>query len=114
MSPEHLSCRYRSSFFCGTVGFRTKNPGDQGHANEIGQARSPHLGHEIGPIDLDRPWADPEIIRNLLVGVSGHETFEHVALAVRKSGEAAFYLTAFGFALLLPVHRVEREPHGCQ
>ena len=81
---------------------------NQGHAHEIGQARSLHLGHEVGPVDLDRSWADPEIIRNLLVGMSGHETLEDIALAVRKSGEAALDLAAFGFALVIPMQRVER------
>ena len=39
---------------------------------------------------------------------------EHIALAVRKPGEAALDLAAFGFPLVIPVQRVERGPHGCQ
>jgi hypothetical protein len=61
----------RSSCF-GIVQVRTKNSSDQGHVHEIGQARSLQLDPEIGPVILDRSWADPKIIRNLLVGMSSH------------------------------------------
>src|SRR6266566_4628710 len=61
---------------------RIKNSGDQGHAHEIGEARSLHLDHEIGPVVLNRSRADAKIVRNLLVGMSSHQSLEDIAFAV--------------------------------
>src|SRR5258705_363162 len=49
------------------VGFRAQNPRKQGHSHQAGQARSLHLGHQVGAVNLDCARADSEVERNLLV-----------------------------------------------
>ena len=91
---------------------RIKNSGDQGHAHEIGEARSLHLDHEIGPVVLNRSRADAKIVRNLLVGMSSHQSPEHIAFAVRQRREAGLDIATLGLTSLIPVPPVERRPHG--
>src|SRR5512144_2627830 len=88
-------------------GLGAENSGGQGHANEVRQARSLHLGHQVRPVDLDRPRADPEFVCDLLVGLSGHEALEHVALAAGQRRQSSLDLTALGLALMIPVQPVE-------
>ena len=91
---------------------RIKNSGDQGHAHEIGEASSLHLDHKIGPVVLDRSSADPEVIRNLLVGTPSHEALEHIALAVRQRRESGLDLVALDLTLSIAIPSIERRPHG--
>src|SRR6266508_253270 len=71
------------------IGARIEHSSDQGHAHEIGQARSLHFDHEVRPVVLDRSSADLEVIRNLLVGAPGHQALQHIALAVRQRRDPA-------------------------
>src|SRR5262249_62027393 len=73
-----------------------------------------HLGHEIRAINLDRTRADAEVMGDLLVGVPGNETLEHVALALRQRREPTFDIAALGLARLVLFESVERRSHGCQ
>ena len=47
--------------------------GNDGHADQIGEAARAHLGHQIGAIDLDRARADAEIVGDGLVGLAGDQ-----------------------------------------
>ena len=51
----------------GDIRVRVENSGDQGHAHEIGEARSLHLDHVISSVGLDRSRADAKVVGNLPV-----------------------------------------------
>lgn len=70
--------RLAAPLVCGTL----KNTRDQGHADELGEALGLHLGHDVGAVNFNRAWADPEIEGNDLVGLPGHQALEHLALAI--------------------------------
>ncbi|CAI0345383.1 hypothetical protein BO1005MUT1_390055 [Hyphomicrobiales bacterium] len=84
----------------------------QGEANELGQAGSPHLGHDIGPVDLDRPGADPELVRDHLVGFAFDETVEHLLLALAQRFEAHQDVDALRLVLRLALMPVEGRAHS--
>jgi hypothetical protein len=95
-------------------GAEFEHAGDQGHANEIGEARCLHFGHEIGAIDFNRARADAEIEGNLLVGMAGNEPLEHVTLAAREAREPGIDLRPFSMALMIPLVPRQRESQGCK
>src|SRR5262249_33730692 len=68
--------------------------------------------HQICSVVLNGSSANSEIVRNLLVGASRHETLEHIALAVRQTREAALDVTALSPTLLLAIASIERRPYG--
>src|SRR5262249_33409485 len=91
------------SRWLGGVHVRIEHSGDQGHAHEIGEARSLHLHHEIGPVGLDRSRTDAKVVGNLLVGMASHQSLEDVALAVRQRREPGLDIAAFGLTLLIAI-----------
>jgi hypothetical protein len=88
-----------------------QEPGDQGHAHEIGKARCLHFGHEIGPVDFNGARADAEIEGNLLVGMAGNESLEHVTLAAREAREPGIDLRPFSMALMIALVPRQRGSH---
>ena len=86
-----------------------QKPGDQRHAHEVGQACSLHLGHQVGPVDLDRARADAEIEGDDLVGVARHQPLQHLALATRQGRYPLGKLAAFRVAALLDALAPERD-----
>ena len=64
----------------GPLGALTQAFGKKRHANQIRQARSAHLRHEIGAIDFDGARADAKVIGDCLVRLPGHEPVEHLSL----------------------------------
>ena len=93
----------RRSRCVGGIRVRIKHSGDQGHAHEIGEARSLHLHHEIGPVVLNRSRTDPKVAGNLFVRMSSHQCLEDIALAVRQRRESALDLVALRLALLISI-----------
>lgn len=55
--------------------------GDDSHTNEFGQAARLQLRHDVGPIDFDRPRADPEVEADDFVGLAGDQSIQHLAFA---------------------------------
>src|SRR5215470_19075506 len=106
-----LSLRSR---WLGGIRVRIEHSGDQGHAHEIGEARSLHLHHEIGSVGLDRPRADAKIVGNLLVGMASHQSLEDVALAVRQRREPGLDLVALRLTLVIAISLIKRRSHGCE
>ena len=58
-----------------------------------------HLGHQIGAVDFDGARADAEIEGDGLVGVAGHQAFQHLPLAVRQRGQLVVNAGELGLAL---------------
>src|SRR5262245_10983316 len=90
---------------------RIEHSGDQGHSHEIRQACRLHFHHQIRSVVLDRSSADSEIVSNLLVGASRHETLEHIALALRQSRKAALDVAALRLTLLVAISPIECRPY---
>lgn len=55
---------------------------DQGHAHQVRKAAGAHLAHDVGAMDFDRAWTDPEIIGNRFVWQPGDKPVEHLALSL--------------------------------
>src|SRR6188768_1771531 len=66
--------------------------GNQRHADQFGQAGCPHLGHYIGPVNLDGAGAKTQIIRDGLVWVTGQKTVENLFLARGEGGKPSLDL----------------------
>src|SRR5262249_20755732 len=88
--------------------------GNQCHAHQIGQARGLHLGHQVGAVDLDRAWADPEVESDLLVGKAADQALQHLALAVGECGQTAVDLCALGFVPVLAALLIAGGAHGLE
>lgn len=61
--------------------------GSERDAQRFGQATHPELGHQIGAVDLDRPRAYSEIIRDGLVWQSFRKPIQHFTLPRSQSLE---------------------------
>lgn len=63
-------------------------------------------------IDLDRAWADAEIISDGLIGLASNQLFEHLAFACRQRGQSAAHFRFGSLARGVPMLMIHGDAHG--
>ncbi len=87
---------------------------DESHTHQIRQARRVHLGHDIGPVNLDRARTDAQVVCDDLVGVSAHQAVQDLTLPARKSRELFLDRRAFRVAPAVVILARQRRTYRSQ